>query len=621
MDSAVAVGLEASLLVHLNLNEASLAVAERGALIRDVYGPLLALSESRPWLVLTLEASGHTLERLAQLAPEWLAHLSGLLADRRVAFVGSGDTRLAAPLVPAAVNRWNQALGREAYQRLLGRLPRCAFVNHMAWSQGLVDAYLDAGYEAVITSPSRLHGSSDGVAWAPYPAWTLSPSGRRMRLLSAPAEVAGGLERFLSGALGPEHVLAELANLRSERARRGPRAHVTLSLYGLGLERARGVDAPALQRLGELCDALHARGLAFTSPEDVLDESPREAIALSEPDQVVTSPHIPLARFALGGWDAPGVNARCFARGQELEQRGATARDWQLLCRAWASDLRADLRPERWQRFARTLPKPAVAPASDFPDLPLRVRIVEQRGSRLALATEGVRVVLDLRRGLALDGLSFHRTGEEPLIGAMPRSVLEPGASLEARTSGHCEFAAPGGPAFTDLVPAEPEVEGLETCLCVRAALSTPRGRIVKEVRVFAQRLELRTGFSALGPRASVRLRAGFLTFLPSPSAGPWLSCANGGAPERFDVSCLAQPEVVLGASDGWVALDDGRRGFEVSWPQARSAPLPVLLRSQARTRTLLRLAFALAEPDETVRAGGTFPDLELSIRPCRNRR
>src|SRR6059036_3095757 len=138
MATATALGLEGTLLFHLNLNHGSIEVEKRGAVITRCYQPLLELAERRPWLRLAIEASGQTLERIARADPAWIERLRALLEAGRVEFIGSGDTLLIGPLVPAAVNRWNQELGRATYLRLLARAPRIALVNEMAWSQGLL---------------------------------------------------------------------------------------------------------------------------------------------------------------------------------------------------------------------------------------------------------------------------------------------------------------------------------------------------------------------------------------------------------------------------------------------------------------------------------------------------
>lgn len=160
--------LTGSLLFHLNLSYSAIEAADRMRVVERCYRPLLGLLERLPWLQLTLEASGHTLERLQRLDPEWMAELRERMAQGRVEFVGSGDSQLIGPLVPASVNRWNQRLGQETYQRLLGVRPRVALVNEMAWSQGILDAYVDAGYGALVmewNNPRRTHpsGAPTGV--------------------------------------------------------------------------------------------------------------------------------------------------------------------------------------------------------------------------------------------------------------------------------------------------------------------------------------------------------------------------------------------------------------------------------------------------------------------------
>src|SRR5262245_62264773 len=98
MKTATALGLEGTLLFHLNLNYSSIEVASRKTVVARCYAPLLELVEARPWLRLALEASGHTLERLARIDPEWLERLRALLAAGRIELVGSGDSQLIGPL-------------------------------------------------------------------------------------------------------------------------------------------------------------------------------------------------------------------------------------------------------------------------------------------------------------------------------------------------------------------------------------------------------------------------------------------------------------------------------------------------------------------------------------------
>jgi hypothetical protein len=62
--TATALGLEGTLLFHLNIGYSSIEVDSRQCVLEKCYAPLLALAESRPWLRFALVAIGHTLDRI-----------------------------------------------------------------------------------------------------------------------------------------------------------------------------------------------------------------------------------------------------------------------------------------------------------------------------------------------------------------------------------------------------------------------------------------------------------------------------------------------------------------------------------------------------------------------------
>lgn len=646
MKTTRALGLDGTLLFHLNLNYSSIEVASRKTVIARCYTPLLELAEERPWLRLALEASGHTLERIERLDPAWITRCAGLIESGRVQLIGSGDTQLIGPLVPAVVNNWNQELGRETYRRLFAQAPRVALVNEMAWSQGLVDAYLDAGYEAVITdwNNPRHHHPEWQEEWRYRTAWTQSPSGRRIRVLWADALLFQGFQRVVMGELEPERYVESVLAHGGARAR-----HVFL--YANDAEvfdyrPGRYASEPTLsgesewRRMGALIDALRAQGVAFTTPGQVLDdtrfagEATLELSAAANPTPVKKQPKYNITRWALSGWDDLGVNARCFARAKELQHVGGSAQDWRSLCRAWGSDLRTHLTEKRWRRLCASLPAPPVRALGEtgFREAPLRTRRVERAGHRLAVGTDGVRAVLNLRRGLALDSLTLCQAGPAPLLGTLPHGHFDDIDWAADYYSGHSVLELPGEKRVTDLERVEPEVEELAHCVSVRARVPTALGPLPKEVRVYAQRIEIRYGFSAWGTRPRASLRAAALTLLDGGLGDKlWVSCANGGPLERLylgedcdharSVSALISANAAFGATDGRIGLDDGHRGFEVSWPQEESAPLPLLTCRRIAGKRFVRLMFSLAELDETHRPGAPLYDFRLSIRPYRNRR
>src|SRR5262249_58387500 len=108
-----------------------------------------------------------------------------------------------------------------------------------------------------------------------------------------------------------------------------------------------------------------------------------------------------------------------------------------------------------------------------------------------------------------------------------------------------------------------------------------------------------------------------------------WVTCANGGARERFPlsgecdhargVSALITATTAFGATDGSLAIDDGHAGFEVSWPNDEAAALPLVTARTVAGKRFVRIVFSLSELDETHKPGAPLADFRLSIRPYRN--
>lgn len=268
----------------------------------------------------------------------------------------------------------------------------------------------------------------------------------------------------------------------------------------------------------------------------------------------------------------------------------------------------------------------------------MRSRRVERAGRRLAIGTDGVRAVLNLRRGLALDALTLLHAGPEPLVGSLPVARAAESEWPTELTSGYALFELPGAERVTDLVAVTHEIEDLPQCVCVRASVPTVLGPLAKELRVYAQRLEIRYGFAALGVLPRARMRLGVLTLLDGALGDElWVSCANGGPRERWklaaDPGATAADGTLFGATDGWLSIDDGTRGIELSWPQSETPALPLVSQLHAGRKRLVQLAFLVSEWSVEERdgvrdaahllAGGAsaLRDFRFSIRPWRRRR
>jgi hypothetical protein len=631
--------LTGTLLFHLNLSYSSIDEERQAEIVERCYRPILELVERVPALVLALEASAHTLERIAALDPAWIARLRALTSERRIELVGSGEAQVIGPLVPAAANRWNQALGQAGGERLLGRRPACALVNEMAWSQGIVDAYAEAGYELLLmewNNPRRHHPEWDEEERYRL-AWTESPSGRRIALAWIDAIAFQKFQRVVSDDLELDAYLDWVCSQRGERPRH-------LFVYASDAEvfdfrPGRYASEPTPEgagarrewaRIAEIVAALREHGLELTTPGRLLAEpdlAPRTTLALTsaaDPIPVKKQPKYNVTRWALSGRDDVGLNTRCFARARELEARGGGADEWRALLREWASDHRTHLTEARWRRVSAELrPLAPRQPTGAGPDLE-HLRI-ERAGKRLWVETDGLRACLALWKGLALETLAFPRIANAPLVGTLPHGHFDDIDWAADFYSGHTVVELPARHKVTDLAPVEPVLERLADRVVVRAEVPTTLGALPKTLSLFADRLEIAYAFSSWGERPLCSLHTGTVT-LHAEAFGPelFVSAANGGAPERLTiagdcdhaapVSALVSASAAFGATTGELVLDDGRIALALSWPPHESAALPLLSARRIGGKRFVRVVFSLSEIDETHRPGAALVDFRLTI-------
>jgi hypothetical protein len=636
--------LHGTLLFHLNLCFSAIEVEQRERVQEQCYRPLLALVDRLPGLTLSIEISGYTLECIQAMDPQWVQRLGELIRAGRVELVGSGDSQLIGPLVSEAVNRWNQKLGQETYQRLLGVNPTVALVNEMAWSQGIIDAYLEAGYSSLVmewNNPRRSHPEWQ-EEWRFGTARSASPKGAEIEVVWADAVAFQKFQRVIAGEMEIADYVQWVLSLRAPEG--GAARHLFLYAndaeifdFRPGRYRAepKSMGTPSeWERMAQVLEALESAGVSFTSPSQVgripglRGEQVLVLNAAADPVPVKKQPKYNVTRWALTGRDDVGINAHCFARSRALQAGSADAGAWRALCRAWASDMRTHITPSRWNDYIEQLPhvdcpRPAAAPRE------LHVAEVKREGSRLRVITDGVELCLLPRRGLAFESLLFPAFSSKPLCGTLPHGHFEDIDWAADFYSGHAVLDIPAHSRVTDLERCEPEVEIGDESVRVSVELPTSLGVLKKTVEVFGDHVEIFFGFSDWGERIPCSLRAGFITLLADGfDEELFVSCANGGAEERFElhddvdhgatVSPLVSAQATFGATEGRLSVHDERVGLELSWPNWEVAALPLLTSKKIGGQRFVRIAFSLSEIDETLRPGARLNDFRLAIGPKR---
>lgn len=632
---------------HLNLAYSSIEEEARGDVLRRCYWPLLELAADFDFPI-GIEAPGYTLETAAKLDPSWLAKLRELVAAGRCEFIGSGYSQLIGPLVPAEINAVNLRLGQETYERLLGVRPRLALVNEQAYSAGLIQHYLDAGYAALIMewdNPARAHPEWK-PEWRYYPQVACGQHGERIPLIWNSSIGFQKFQRYAHDQIDLEEYLSYLAGALGETRRAFPIYGSDVETFDFRAGRFDNESALGEQsewgRIRRLADALVAdERFELVSPCRVLEltESPLaghglQLEAAAHPIPVKKQGKYNITRWAVTGRDDLEINTRCWRLYERLRARpGATDEDWRELCYLWSSDFRTHITDRRWKGYTRRLSlfeqriadAPPATTTSEMREpasanRPPQQAKVTRKNHWLTVDAGETALRLNCRRGLAIDQLCFGKSGKtSSLCGTLPHGFYADIRLAADFYTGHLTFEAPGRPKLTDLSDIEPTITNDGGVVEISGVIPTALGSVAKRLRIDAResRVEIhyRLDWPAI-PMGSLRLGYVTLNPLAFDRESLFYRTSNGGFNrETFPlsgttvdhgsaVSFLISAAEGIGVSAGAIELGDAHRAVRVEVDKTVAALVGFVTYWETGSTFFCRLALSACEVDETRRVG-----------------
>lgn len=632
---------------HLNLAYSSIEEERRAEVVTRCYRPLLDLARDLD-LPLGIEAPAYTLEAAASADPGWFEDFRALVTAGRCEFIGSGYAQIIGPLVPAEVNAANLRLGNVAYERILGARPEIALVNEQAYSAGLVGHYLGAGYRALVMewdNPASMHPEWP-AEWRYLPQVACGQHGETIPLLWNKSLAFQKFQRYAHGEIELDEYLEYLGSHVSSTPRAFPLYGGDIEVFDFRPGRYRTeaalTDGVEWGRIGRLFETLLSDGrFEFVFPSQVLEMSglPGGGNALhlesaDEPIPVKKQGKYNLTRWAVTGRDDLGANTECWRAYERLRADPAASDDrWRELCYLWSSDFRTHITEKRWAAYRERLasfgrqvgavrPVAQPAPIASRDDHGGARPVTRVDGRFFTIQTDAVALVLNTRRGLAVESLAFPRLFDRPLVGTLSHGYYDDISLSADFYTGHLVVEPPGAPKVTDLERVEPDVQRVAGAVEVSGVVATPFGPVRKRFRLVDDEpaVELTYELEWVGlPAASCRL--GYVTLLPEAFDGVGLYYAshNGGStPDRFalsgssidhgrPVSSLVSATGGIGVTGGAVEIGDGRHAVRVEVDKAASALIGLLTYREVRGTFFCRVGFSALELDETSRPGDLF--------------
>lgn len=654
--------LQLYLLFHLNLAYSSLEEIHRGKVIAQCYWPLLRLAEEFR-VPIGIEATGFTLERIAEQDPLWVAKVRELMHAGLVEWVGSGYAQIIGPLAPAGINALNLQQGQATYERLLGLRPELALVNEQAYASGLLRHYRDAGFKAIAMewdNPAASHPEWQRD-WQYLPQYACNGAGEKMPLIWTHSIAFQQFQRYAHGEVSLERYLQFIDKQRGDSLRCFPLYSNDAETFdfrpGRYLTEAPLHPDGEWNRLRRLFDKILSADYQVTLPSAVLSHIAQpgagqslELTHVAQPAPVKKQGKYNISRWATSGKDDVRMNTLGHRLFKAMQASGAPLQheDCRQLLLLWSSDLRTHVTPTRWQQAQEHLHGLAEKFSVDtsFPSKstsqttvsgllapePHHFRVRQDRdGLFLHVESPRLRASFNLRRGLALHELSFAAHEFRPIIGTVEHGSfdsIELGADFYS--VGVIVELVKEHKRVTDLAPVRAQIEYQPDGLVVSANIETSLGCIVKSFHFSIEREEVSVRIAFPGwQRPFGSMRVGNLTLVPDAAqcSSLFVETANGGFErERFPltmncnhaqvVNALVSCSTGFGATDGKVIIGYPQRAMQISWDPAECAMFPMLSHRIAAPSHLTRLFFSLAELDDTFRDGGSLGVVQYQLSP-----
>jgi len=652
------------LIYHLNLAFSSIEEEARSDIIQTCYHPLLQLVEETG-IPIGIELTGWTLKQIEKIDPAWIDRFKVLLDAGDCELIGSGYSQIISPLIPSSVNEWNQKLGLQVYEQVLGLRPNIALVNEMAYSSSLVELYAQNGYQGFIMDRDnvRLALGLEGLPISEVPTHAKGVDNTVLPVLWADSILFQKMQHYAHGDIAITEYLDYLKKRISNNETLLPiycnDAEVFDSRPGrFSEERPTHPEGEWIRVRRLLKSTANEIGMEWVSPTQALkinDQASNRKISRlnsgMHPIPVKKQAKYNIARWAVTGRDDLWLNTMCYRMAKYLcENKNKNPEDWSELCELWASDLRTHITKKRWQKAKKQLSTFLKRHniSENFGDSYIQFEpesyeslesvIGQYRGFKIVLdmddtllriSTPKLQIELNLRRGLTINSLAFSAHGMEPCIGTLPHgyfSSIKFGADYY---SGGVVIEMPiERRRITDLEKVIPYFSvNNKNEIEVHVTIPTSMGDIYKVIRVSPEKENIELSYHFPGwdrPVGSVRL--GNITLLPELyDENIKVSCIDdmnnneifvldSTVSHHIPSSTLVSSSGGVGATTGSMCLEIKQNNVQLQWNTGDCAVMPMLQHDSTGAKSLSRVFFSMLEVDDTSKKSSNFGSFSFSI-------
>jgi hypothetical protein len=611
----------AYVIFHHNLLYSSIPESHYEYIVNEIYRSILKLAEKG--FKMGVEFNGWTLEKIAQISPEYIETIKELEQEKKIELIASSYTQAIFPLIPYEVNRKNLELGIEVFKKFFGKVPKIFLLNEMVYSIGTVKLLKEFGFESFIFDwVNAIKGNN----WKrKLKLWEVAQN-EKLKVLWADTYMTQKFQRFVWKEIDKE----DYASFLKRKLSSGPFA---LPLYVGDAEifeyipgslnfTKEGSDFKRLEEVLNFVNNFFPIRLSLPSEVVNLKENCEE-ISISTSDYPVRTKKqdkYNVTRWAVTGRNSTKMNTQCY----ELYEKIKETKDknlWKNLCLLWSSDFRTNTTDEKYLLF-RNLMGYSLLTAKSKKTCE-RTQLEENseftvnyfhKGRYFVIETPYHRAVLIKNKGLALKELTFKEKFSHPLIGTVEHGFYEDISYGADFFSFHTLIATQKGEQITDLSAKVDVFCTFENgFLKVRNAkpINLPFVSIYKEYW-FSKTVKVvyKLYFKDLFPMS---IRLGIVTLIPDAFEKETLfyKTHNGGKDEEIfylagktvkldaPVNYIVTAQGCLGATEGTLTFGDKKKEVTIFTEKSKLYTVPLIRYEEFEDSFFFRISHTICERDE----------------------
>jgi len=605
----------------------SIEESSRPEVIYKCYWPLLKLAEIAP---IGIEAPALTLEIINEIDPVWINKLKELINTGKVEFIGSGYSQIIGPLVPAKVNDWNQKLGLEVYGKLLGVRPKVALVNEMAYSGGIVEHYINVGYEGLImewNNPRSAHPEWENE-WRYYPQKAIGADGRKIPLIWADSIAFQKFQRYVHGEYELEEYVTFLKSHIGELNRSFPLYSNDVEIFdyrpGRYKTEADFETNSEWDRIFDHYSYLTQQGWCdFVFPSKILnnlsDEKAGNKLKLESPAHpipVKKQEKYNINRWALTGRDDISINSNCYKIYKSfVENDNTNLNDWKELCYLWSSDFRTHITEKRWFDYKERLN--SFLEKYDYNQKGINVKTnkkvkIKNDKKNFIIENNNYKVVLNKHKGITIQSLVLKNISEKPLFGTLVHGYYDDITLGADYFSGHAIVEETGNHKITDLGNTSPIIDEKNGTIVTNQKSGNytfhQKTKFENDRLILEKHIETNSSEKAI-------IRPFNITFNPEAwdRDSLYIGTHNGGSTlEKFHLkeqnishgdiySSLISARHGFGNTEGIIIVGDKDRSITFECDMSSCALIPSIIFKEMDDSYFFRLQYSAREMDETL--------------------